>query len=130
MNVQIGFRRELSGIRHEELLHARERAILTGLELEISHQVGDAIRDIDNNYGLTQTNFNRRVAAEAEVQAVNASYEAGRTPLDLLLDAQRRRAEAETPHYRSPVDYNPAIMKRPYCKGSLLAYDRVYPAEG
>jgi outer membrane protein TolC len=130
LNVPIGFRRELSGIRHHELLLARERAILTDLELEVSHQLGDAIRDVDNNYGLTQTNFNRRVAAEAEVQAVNASYEAGRTPLDLLLDAQRRRAEAESAYYRSLVDYNRAIMGVHYRKGSLLDYDDVYLTEG
>ena len=74
--MPIGFRRELSGVRHHELLMARERAILQDLELEISHQLGDAIRDVDLNYGLTQTNFNRRVAAEAEVAAVNASYQA------------------------------------------------------
>lgn len=129
-NMPIGFRRELSGIRHHELLLARERAILQDLELEVSHQLGDAIRDIDNNYGLTQTNFNRRVAAEAEVQAVSASYEAGRTPLDLLLDAQRRRAEAESAYYRSLVDYNRAIMNVHYRKGSLLDYDGVYLAEG
>jgi outer membrane protein TolC len=129
-NIPIGFRRELSGIRHQELLMARERAILCDLELEISHQLGDSIRDIDNNYGLTQTNFNRRVAAEAEVQAVGASYEAGRIPLDLLLDAQRRRAEAESAYYRSLVDYNRAIMNVHYRKGSLLDYDGVYLAEG
>ena len=129
-NIPIGFRRELSGIRHQELLMARERAILCDLELEISHQLGDSIRDIDNNYGLTQTNFNRRVAAEAEVQAVDASYEAGRVTLDLLLDAQRRRAEAESAYYRSLVDYNRAIMNVHYRKGSLLDYDGVYLAEG
>ena len=130
LNMPIGFRRELSGIRHEELLMARERAILQDLELEISHQLGDAIRDVDNNYGITQTNFNRRVAAEAEVQAVNASYEAGRIPLDLLLDAQRRRAEAESAYYRSLVDYSRAIMNVHFRKGSLLDYDGVYLAEG
>jgi outer membrane protein TolC len=129
-NIPIGFRRELSGIRHHELLLARERAVLKDLELEVSHQLGDSIRDIDNNYGLTQTNFNRRVAAEAEVQAVNASYEAGRIPLDLLLDAQRRRAEAESAYYRSLVDYSRAIMNVHYRKGSLLDYDGVYLAEG
>src|SRR4051812_38468247 len=129
-NIPIGFRRELSGIRHQELLMARERAILCDLELEISHQLGDSIRDVDNNYGLTQTNFNRRVAAEAEVQAVGASYEAGRIGLDLLLDAQRRRAEAESAYYRSLVDYNRAIMNVHYRKGSLLDYDGVYLAEG
>jgi outer membrane protein TolC len=129
-NIPIGFRRELSGIRHQELLLARERAILSDLELEVSHQLGDSIRDIDNNYGLTQTNFNRRVAAEAEVQAVGASYEAGRVSLDLLLDAQRRRAEAESAYYRSLVDYNRGIMNVHYRKGSLLDYDGVYLAEG
>jgi hypothetical protein len=128
--MPIGYRRELSGIRHHELLLARDRAILQDLELEISHQLGDAIRDIDLNYGLTQTNFNRRVAAEAEVQAVQASYEVQRVTLDLLLDAQRRRAEAESAYYRSLVDYNRAIMNVHYRKGSLLEYDGVYLAEG
>jgi outer membrane protein TolC len=129
-SIPIGYRRELSGIRHHELLLARDRAILQDLELEISHQLGDAIRDLDLNFGLTQTNFNRRVAAEAEVQAVYASYEAQRVTLDLLLDAQRRRAEAESAYYRSLVDYNRAIMNVHYRKGSLLEYDGVYLAEG
>lgn len=129
-SVPIGFRRELSGIRHHELLIARDRALLQDLELEISHQLGDAIRDVDLNYGLTQTNFNRRVAAEQEVTAVRASYEAGRLNLDLLLDAQRRRAEAESAYFRSLIDYNRAIMNVHYRKGSLLDYDGVYLAEG
>jgi hypothetical protein len=103
---------------------------LQDLELEISHQLGDAIRDIDLNYGLTQTNFNRRVAAEAEVSAVQAQYQFQQVTLDLLLDAQRRRAEAESAYYRSLVDYNRAIMNVHYRKGSLLDYDGVYLAEG
>ncbi|MCC7474377.1 MAG: TolC family protein [Pirellulales bacterium] len=129
-SIPIGFRRELSGVRHHELLLARDRALLQNLELEISHQLGDAIRDVDLNYGLTQTNFNRRVAAEAEVQAVAASYDAGRVSLDLLLDAQRRRSEAESAYYRSLIDYNRSIMNVHFRKGSLLDYDGVYLAEG
>jgi hypothetical protein len=130
LSMPIGYRRELSGIRHHELLMARERAILQDLELEISHQLGDAIRDVDLNYGLTQTNFNRRVAAEAEVVAVQAQYQNNLVTLDLLLDAQRRRAEAESAYYRSLVDYNRAIMNVHYRKESLLEYDGVYLAEG
>ena len=128
--MPIGFRRELSGVRHHELLIARERAILQDLELEISHQLGDTIRDVDNSYGLSQTNFNRRVASEKEVQAVDAAYKADRVTLDLLLDAQRRRAEAESAYYRSLIDYNKAIMNVHYRKGSLLDYNGVYLAEG
>jgi outer membrane protein TolC len=130
LHIPIGYRREMAQIRHHELLLARERAILQDLELEISHQLGEAIRDIDLQYGLTQTNFNRRVAAEMEVQAVQASYQAQRVTLDLLLDAQRRRAEAESAYYRSLIDYNKAIMGVHYRKGSLLDYNGVYLAEG
>lgn len=130
LSMPLGFRRELSGVRHHELLLARDRAILQDLELEVSHQLGDSIRDVDLNYGLTQTNFNRRVAAETEVNAVRASYEANRVTLDLLLDAQRRRAEAESAYYRSLVDYNKSIMGVHYRKGSMLDYDGVFLAEG
>jgi outer membrane protein TolC len=130
LSVPIGYRRELSGVRHHQLLLARERAILLDLENEIVMQLGDAIRDLDLNYGLTQTNFNRRVAAEQEVFAVNAAYLVGNVTLDLLLDAQRRRAEAESAYFRSLVDYNRAIMNVHYRKGSLLEYDGVYLAEG
>ena len=129
-SMPIGFRRALSGVRHHQLLLARERAVLQDLELEVSHQLGDSLRDADLNFGLTQTNFNRRVAAEDEVEAVEAVYDSGRVTLDLLLDTQRRRAEAESAYYRSLVDYNRAIMRVHYRKGSLLEYNGVYLAEG
>lgn len=130
MSVPIGFRRELSQVRHYQLQLARERALLKEQELEVSHQLGDAIRNLVNNYTLTQTNFNRRVAAEKEVEAVLAAYEANTVTLDTLLDAQRRRAEAEVSYFRSLVDYNRAIMQVHFYKGSLLEYDGVYLAEG
>jgi outer membrane protein TolC len=130
LSMPIGYRQELSGVRHHELLLARDRAILQDLELEVSHQLGDAIRDLDLFYVQTGTNFNRRLAAETEVATVRASYEVGRVTLDLLLDAQRRRAEAESAYYRSLVDYNKAIMNVHYRKGSMLDYDGVYLAEG
>lgn len=129
-SMPIGFRNALSGVRHHQLLLARERAVLQDLELEFSHQLGDAVRDLDLNFGLTQTNFNRRVATQDQVEAVEAVYDSGRVTLDLLLDAQRLRAEAESAYYRSLVDYNRAIMRVHYRKGSLLEYNGVYLAEG
>ncbi|TWT37327.1 Outer membrane efflux protein [Posidoniimonas corsicana] len=129
-SLPIGFRRQLSTVRHHQLALARDRAILQDLELEISHQLGDSVRDVDLNYQLTQTNFNRRVAAEREVEAVQAVFDAGRITLDLLLDAQRRRAEAESAYYRSLTDYNLSVVEVHYRKGSLLDYNGVYLAEG
>ncbi len=131
--VPIGFRRQLDGVRHVQLLLARERAILQDLELEVSHQVGDAIRDIDLNYQTSQTRFNGRIAAkqEEEAYAQLVAAGAGRSEnFDFLLDAQRRRAEAESAYYRSLVDYNLAITEVHFRKGSLLDFNGVYLAEG
>jgi outer membrane protein TolC len=130
LSMPLGFRQQLSMVRNHELLLARERALLQDLELEISHQLGDAVRNVDLYYSLTQTNFNRRVAAEKEVQAVQAAYDANRATMDLLLQAQARRAEAESAYYQSLVNYNRAIMGVHYRKGSLLDYNGVFLAEG
>lgn len=128
--MPLGFRRELATVRHHQLQLARERARLQDEELEASHALVDAVRNVDTNFALAQTNFNRRVAAERQVEAVQAAYDANTVTLDQLLDAQRRRAEAESSYYRSVVDYNRSISQLHYRKGSLLEYNGVFLAEG
>src|SRR6202012_1266104 len=51
-------------------------------------------------------------------------------PLDLLLDAQRQRADAEVAYFRTLTDYQRGIAQVHYRKGSILEYDGVYLAEG
>ena len=129
-NFPIGFRKEMAGVRHAQLNLARERARLQELELEVSHQLAYAIRDLEANYVLSRTNFNRRVAAQRQVEAVEAAYETETVTLDLLLDAQRRLAQAESDFYRSVVNYNKSIADVHFRKGSLLEYNGVQLAEG
>ncbi len=128
--MPIGFRRELSTVRNHQLQLARERARLQDEELEASHALVEAVRNVDTNFALSQTNFNRRVAAERQVEAVQAAYDAGTVALDQLLDAQRRRAEAESAYARALVDYNRSISQLHFRKGSLLEYNGVFLAEG
>ena len=128
--MPLGFRRELATVRHFQLQLARERARLQDEELEASHALVEAVRNVDTNFALAQTNFNRRVAAERQVEAVQAAYDANTVTFDQLLDAQRRRAEAESSYYRSLVDYNRSISQLHYRKGSLLEYNGVFLAEG
>jgi len=128
--MPLGFRRELATVRHHQLQLARERARLQDEELEASHALVEAVRNVDTNFALAQTNFNRRVAAERQVEAVQAAYDAGTVTLDQLLDAQRRRAEAESGYYRALVDYNRSISQLHFRKGSLLEYNGVFLAEG
>jgi outer membrane protein TolC len=129
-NVPIGFRKEMSNVRNAQLMLAREQAKLQDEELEVSHQVAFAIRDMESNLTLAETNFNRRSAAQREVEAVQAAYETGKINLDVLLQAQRSLADAESNYFRTLVSYNESIAEVHLRKGSLLEYNGVYLAEG
>ena len=129
-SVPLGFRRERASVRNAELALARNRAILQEQELEVTHQLSSAVRDLEDNYVLSQTYFNRRVAAQKEVEATTSAYETGTITLNIVLDAQRRLAEAEIDFFRSVIDYNMAIVDIHTRKGSLLEYDGVMLTEG
>ncbi len=103
LNLQfdLGFRRALTTVRQQQLFLARERSVLQDQELELSHQLTEAVRVLDTNYTLVQTIFNRRLAAERQVKSVEAAYKNGTVTFDLLLDAQRRQADAESAYYRA-----------------------------
>jgi hypothetical protein len=128
--MPIGFRREMSQVRHYEMQLAKEKARLQDEELEVSHQMADAIRMLEFNYNLAQTNFNRRVATEKQVAAVQNAFDAQTVTLDLLLNAQQQRADSEIAYYRALVDYVRGIIQVHYRKNSLLEYNNVYLAEG
>jgi hypothetical protein len=130
MTVPIGFRAQLAAVRNAQLALARERALLQDQEHELAHIMTTAMRDIDRHYVVSQRNYNARVAAQAEVDAVDAAYQAQTVTFDLLLDAQRRLADSEREYFRSLVDYNISILQLHYRKGSLLEHNGVYLAEG
>jgi outer membrane protein TolC len=129
-SLPIGFRQELSGVRNAEMQLTRERALLREEELELSHALQDALNDLNRYYRTMGTNFNRRKAAADQVNAVEKAFEAETVTLDLLLDAQRRLADAEAAYFRSLVDYNLSLRQVHLRKGSLLEYNGVYLAEG
>lgn len=129
-SVPIGNRLPQTMVRHHQLLLAREKALLRDTELEVSHQIADAQRDIDRDYQLSHTRFNQVIASYEEVQAVQEEFDISRVTVDLLLDAQRRRSDAEVAFYRALVDYNLSIMQLHMRKGSLLEYNKVFLEEG
>ena len=128
--MPIGFRLAMAGVRNAEMALAASRAILQDQELEVAHLMTNSIRDLDRNYQVSVTTFNRRVAAARQVNAVEAAVDAGTATLDMLLDAQRRLADAEIAYYRALVDYNVAILQVHFRKNSLLEYNGIQLAEG
>ncbi len=129
-NMPLGLRREMSQVRSSQLALARERARLHDMELEGMHILTDAMQDLSADYRSVNTVFQRRVAAEEQVKAVEASYLAGTAPLDLLLDAQRRQADATIAYYQSLINYNLSILNMHLRKGSIFEYHGVVLGEG
>ena len=135
-SLPMGFRRELSAVRNVQLRLSREKVTLEDMELEVSHQLAAAIREVDAQHTLARSYFNQWVSAQQEVNAVQVAYETGivrggrGVTIDVLLDSQRRRAEAESLYYQSLCDYNKAIANVHARKGSLLEYNNIALSEG
>jgi outer membrane protein TolC len=130
LSVPLGKRQAHAAMRHAELQLARDRAILHEQERTIVQSLSNAIADVDRAYSVLQTTYNRRHAARQEVAAVQAAYESDNATLDLLLESQRRQAEADGSYYRSLVEYSLAVKNVQFEKGSLLAYNSIYLEEG
>ncbi len=128
--LPVGFRRELAGVRNAQLRLAREKAVLEDQELNTVHLLTTAVRNLDSNFVLAETHFNRWAASEKEVESVEALYRGGKQTLDLVLDAQKRRAQAQVEYYNSLIEYNKAIAEVHFRKGSLLEYNNIELAEG
>jgi len=126
----IGNRQAHAGVRNAEFLLSRDRAVLHEQEQRIVHDLSNAMSEVERSYNVMQTVYNRRDAAYQRVKALQASFEADKAPLNLVLDAQRRHAAAQTRYYESLLSYNDAIRRMHYEKGTLLNYSGIHLSEG
>ena len=130
LDIPIGYRRAHTAVRNAELELARSRAILRDQQQEVVHATAASVAEVDRAFLVSETSYNRLVASREQLAAVEAAFESDKVSLDLLLDAQRRLAEAESRHYRTLAEYAVAIKNVHFSKGTLLEYDGVYLAEG
>jgi outer membrane protein TolC len=130
LSMPIGFRLAHVAARNAELVLARERALLRDQQREVVHEAADAVAEMDRLYVVLQSSYNRLVASQDQLGAVQAAYESDKAPLDLLLDAQRRRAEAVVNYTLNRARYAVATKNVHFVKGTLLEYDGIFLAEG
>ena len=123
--IPLGFRREMAQVRSSQLTLSREKRRLEDMELEIVHQLDDSVKNLTAQHQLLQTSLDRLSAAQRQVESVEAAFDVGTVVLDLLLDAQRRRADAQAAFFQSLVEYNLAIVNIHLRKGSILEYNNV-----
>ncbi|QDS87556.1 Outer membrane efflux protein [Rosistilla ulvae] len=126
----IGSRREKARVRNAQLQLRREEAFLQEKELAMVHQLSDAVGKLQVHYDLIHNSFQRWAAAEREVRARLAEYEGGRSPVNVVLQSQQRRALAQIEYYRSLCEYNKSIAYVHYLKGTLLDYNNIALNEG
>ena len=126
----IGARRELTRIRGTQLRLQQSRAYLQDAERLLVSQLSDAVAKAATHYQLVQTNAMRWQASEQEVEARLAEYKGGRSPVNVVLQSQQRRADAQISYYRALGEYNKSINYVDYLKGTMLANNNITLSEG
>ena len=126
----IGGRRERTRIRGSQLRLHQSRAFMQDAERLMVSQLSDAIAKVATHYQLVQTHAMRWQAAEQEVEARLAEFKGGRSPVNVVLQSQQRRADAQISYYRALGEYNKSVNYVDYLKGSMLANNNITLSEG
>ena len=120
LNGPLGRRSGHLAIRNAELSLIRARTILAEQERQIQHDLNAAFTEVDRSFVSMKSNFNARIASEDELEPKRKRVEEGKDQVFFLLDAQQRRATAESSIHRAIADYNLAILSFHYATGNLL----------
>jgi len=125
--VPVGLRAARAQLHNTELQLTKARAALAAQELDISHDLADAMQKIDVAFMTARTNFDRRVASELRVSTEEAKLAVSvqGASVDLVLRAQASKAASEIAYFTSLVNYNKAIADLNLRRGTLLEVDSV-----
>lgn len=130
LSFPVGFRTASLALSHARLSLQRERAVLAETELFVSHELTNASRQVALTHQLLETNYNRFVADLRQVDVLRRRWIDGNDNINFYLQAQRQVVTSAASFYQSLTNYNIAIRDLHRQKGSLLAYNRVFMAEG
>jgi outer membrane protein TolC len=129
LNMPIGLRQGHVAVANAQLALSRERAVLEEMERQVLHDLSNAVAEKARLFQLMQTAYNRRSSALQQYTVLSspAVQESTRgVDYDLLLDSERRLAEAEADYYRAVVGYAVALKNVYLEAGSLMQYCNVH----
>ncbi|MEM8864145.1 MAG: TolC family protein [Planctomycetota bacterium] len=129
LEVPIGFRRAHSAVRNAELAVAREVAVLREQEQQVLFGLSNAVADVERAYRVMMVQYNRLAAVDEQVRVLTKRFQDVRTSIDIVLDAQRLQADAQTRYRQAQVEYMLALKNVHFEKGTLLEHNGVYLAE-
>jgi len=125
-SVPLGYRRGHAAVQHAELQIARELAILHEQERQVVHDLSNAKTEMERAHEQREINRARWLAARDAERILLVKQESGvDIALEMLLDAQRRKLEAETAFHLAAVEYEIAEKNVHLEKGSILSMHSV-----
>ncbi len=120
LDVPLGFRQGYAGVRNAELQLRRERALLHELREQILHDLGTALRSLNQSQDVVElTQLRANASAESE-QARNAAYKADAIGFEDLLDAQQNLLNAQLDFHVAETDYELALAQVLFESSHLL----------
>jgi outer membrane protein TolC len=130
MTMPIGYRDQHAEVRKEQLRLAQRMAWLRDNELKVAFSLQRAYRSMFQSYEEIRAQRARRVEAAIQLDLEYKGFLAGRSPIDVLLDAQRNWADAIRDEHFAICDYNIALADFERQKGTILEHDNVSILEG
>jgi outer membrane protein TolC len=129
LSVPLGSREGHAAVRHAELNLIRAKAVLREQERQVLQDLSSAVSEVERAYAVLQTQINREIAAKQQLDALQAAYASDKAEFFVVLDAQRRLAEAESRYFQARIEYALAMRNVHFEKGSLLDYCSVALSE-
>jgi outer membrane protein TolC len=125
-----GARREKGRVTGALIRKVAAEKALQDKEAALENTLADDIAKLTTYYRLMEANQANWMAEEREVTARLAENEAGTADINVVLQSQFRRAQAQLDYFRALVEYNKTIKQVHFDKGTLLDYNSISLAEG
>jgi outer membrane protein TolC len=128
--VPIGYRQQRAALRRARLVLAQQYWLLRDFEEKAQHFLAQQYRSLFDTHAQIEINRSQRIAAAEQLEARFKEFLAGRGTLDILLEAQRVWAEALRTEYDSVRDYNNALARFEFARGTIMQDENVFIGEG
>ena len=131
-SLPLGLRAARAQLRNQHIQLQKAYQALHDQEIEISHELARAFRDLDSAYLTMQNTLNRKLAAEELLRTYEAQRQAtpDRVTQSTILRAHDQLTQTQIAFLQAMIQYNIAIMETHHRSGTLLDLNNVYLAEG
>jgi hypothetical protein len=125
----VGARRQPARIRGAHLRLERETGFLREQKRLMVSQLSDALARSFSQYRVLRSHARRWRASEREYAARFAGLITDHSPMNLVLQSQTSRSEAQIAYYRALAEYNKSTNYIAYLSGTMLADNHITLAE-